>query len=277
MPRHTFPLNHSADLKPHCSLSVSDATRLHPLLFNLVTFPEQTRVTHYHPRYRVAFSPLSIAACNRARQLIASLTHLKYIVHAATFQQSDASPERQPRLVAVLPAASDLLPAGVEGRVHADLPLAPRERPVNDASLHGLRDPLEALLHPLKRPLLRDFPRRDIKQSLRAVSLARFAENRSRSAARSSRGPLALPTCCAVAESTAESLGWGLLDALRHDSSGLAATEEVNTPCERRREEERLLTARWLAVFYGNMGAGLLRACQTPLLTNEGKAEPAPG
>lgn len=42
MPRHTFPLNHSADLKPHCSLSLSDATKLHPLLRNLVTFSERT-------------------------------------------------------------------------------------------------------------------------------------------------------------------------------------------------------------------------------------------
>lgn len=213
------------------------------------------------------------------RWAITSLTHLKYIVHAATLQQSDAPSERQPRLVAVLPATSDLLPAGVKGRVHADLPLAPRERPVNDSSLYGLRNPLETLLDPLERPLLRYFSGRDIQQRLRAVSLARFAVDRRRSAARSPRGPLALPTCCIVAQSTAQSLGWGLLYALRHDSSDLAATEEVNTPYERQRKEERLLTARRLAVFYGNMGAGLLRGCQTPLLTNEGKAgsaRPAP-
>lgn len=207
---------------------------------------------------------------------ITSLTHLKNIVHAATLQQSDAPSERQPRLVAALPATSDLLPAGVEGRVHADLPLAPRERPVNDASLYGLRDPLEALLDPLERPLLRYFSRRDIQQSLRAASLARLAVSGRRAAARSPRGPLALPTCRVVAQSTAQPLGWGLLDALRHDSSDLAATEEVHAPHERRREEERLLAARRLAVFYGTMGAGLLRACQAPLLTNEAKAGSAP-
>lgn len=43
----------------------------------------------------------------------------------------------------------------LETGVHADLPLIPRERPVDDAALHGLRDPLEALLHPLVRPLFR--------------------------------------------------------------------------------------------------------------------------
>lgn len=233
MPRHTFPLNHSADLKPHCSLSVSDATKLHPLLRNLVTFSERTNSHTITDDIGLGyFSPLQRCLyCGRS--VITSLTHLKHIVHAATFQQSDASSERQPSLVAVLSATSDLLPAGVERRVHADLSLAPRERPVNYPSLYGLRDPLETLLDPLKRPLLRDFSRRDIKQSLRAVSLAGFAVNRRRSAARSPRGPLALPTCRIVAQSTAESLGWGLLYALRHDSSDLAATEEVNTPCER--------------------------------------------
>lgn len=203
---------------------------------------------------------------------ITSLTHLKYIVHAAALQQSDAPSERQPRLVAALPATSDLLPAGVERRVHADLPLAPRERPVNDSSLDGLGDPLETLLYPLKRPLLRDFSRRDVQESLRVLRLARLALNRSRAATRRPRGSLALSTCCIVSRSTAEPLSWGLLYALRHDSSVLTATEEVSTPYERDREEKRLPTAWLLAVFYGNMGAGLLRACQTPLLTNEEKA-----
>lgn len=200
------------------------------------------------------------------------LTHLKYIVHAATLQQSDAPSERQARLVAVLPATSDLLAAAVKRRVHADFPFASRKRPVDDSSLDGLWNPLETLFDPLKRPLLRDFSRRDVQESLRILGLARF---RSRAAARRPRGPLALPTRCVVARSTAESLGWGLLYALRHDSSVLTATEEVNTPYERAREEKSLPTARLLAVFYGNMGAGLLEACQTPLLTNEGKAESA--
>lgn len=43
----------------------------------------------------------------------------------------------------------------LEAGVHADLPLIPREGPVNDAALHRLRDPLEAVLHPLVRPLFR--------------------------------------------------------------------------------------------------------------------------
>lgn len=164
---------------------------------------------------------------------VTSLTDLQYVVHAAALQQSDAPAERQPRLVAALPATSDLLPAGVERRVHADLPLAPRERPVHDPSLNGLRDPLEALLYPLKRPLLRDFPRGDVQERLRVLCFARFALGGSRAATRRPRGPLALPTCCAVARSTAEPLGWGLLYALRHDSSALTATEEVNAPYER--------------------------------------------
>lgn len=205
---------------------------------------------------------------------VTSLTDLQYVVHAAALQQSDAPPERQPRLVAALPATSDLLPAVVERRIHADLPFAPRERPVHDPPLYGLRDPLETLLYPLKRPLFRDFPRRDVQERLRALRFARFALGGSRAAARRPRGPLALSTCRTVARSTAEPLSWGLRDALRHDSSALTATEEVNAPYERDGEGKRLATARLLpkSSFYGNMGAGLLRGCQTPLLTNEEEA-----
>lgn len=209
---------------------------------------------------------------------ITPLTDLQYVVHAAALQQSDAPSERQPRLVAALPATSDLLPAGVERRVHADLPLAPRERPVNDPSLDWLRNPLETLLYPLKRPLLRDFPRRDVQEGLRALGFARFALVGRRAATRRPRGPLALSTRRIVARPTAEPFGWGLLYALRHDSSALTATEEVNAPYERGigkgKGYPRLDCWPCMAKssFYGNMGAGLLRACQTPLLTNEGEA-----
>lgn len=89
---------------------------------------------------------------------ITSLTHLENIVDAAALQQSDAPSERQPRLLAALPATtSDLLAAAgaVERRVHADLPLAPREGPVHDPPLDGLRDPLEALLYSFEGPLFR--------------------------------------------------------------------------------------------------------------------------
>lgn len=47
MPRHTFPLNRSADLKPHCSLSAADATKLHPLLVHPVTFPNPPTITDH--------------------------------------------------------------------------------------------------------------------------------------------------------------------------------------------------------------------------------------
>lgn len=167
---------------------------------------------------------------------ITSLTDLQYVVHAAALQQTDAPSEWQPRVVAALPTTPDLLSACVERRVHTDLTLAPRERPIHDPSLNGLRDPLETLLYPLKRPLLRDFPRRDVQERLRALGFARFALGGCRAATRRPRGPLALPTCCIVSRSTAEPLGWGLLYALRHDSSALTATEELNAPYERDRE-----------------------------------------
>jgi len=172
-----------------------------------------------------------------------SLTDLQYVVHAAALQQSDAPAERQPRFVDALPVTPGLFPASVERRVHANLPFASRERPVNDPSLNGLRDPLKPLLYPLKRPLLRDFPCGDVQQGLRVLGLARAALAGSGSATRRPRGPLALPTCCTVSWSTAEPLGRGLLYALRHDSSALTATEEVNAPYERDGEGKRLPTA----------------------------------
>ncbi|KAL6035992.1 hypothetical protein STEG23_038437 [Scotinomys teguina] len=63
--------------------------------------------------------------------------------------------------------------AGVEGRVHADLPLTAGKGPVDDAALHRLRDALEALLHALERPLLRHPARCDVQQGLGALGLAR--------------------------------------------------------------------------------------------------------
>ena len=219
MPRQShIPIHAAADLKPHCRLCVRP---LHPL---------SVRPCHFISPYNKLLVLLCNSGPNTSRSrsrftpLTDPLTDLQYVVHAAALQQSDAPAERQPRLVAALPATSDLLPAGVERRVHADLPLAPRERPVNDPPLNGLRDPLETLLHPLERPLLRDFPRRDVQQGLRVLGFARAAGRRAAAAAaaaaaRSPRGPLALPTRRAVSRSTAEPLGRGLLYALRHDSS----------------------------------------------------------
>jgi hypothetical protein len=55
----------------------------------------------------------------------------------------------------------------LEAGVHADLPLIPREGPVDDAALHRLRDPLEALLHPLVCPLFRHRLSGAVQQGLR--------------------------------------------------------------------------------------------------------------
>lgn len=149
------------------------------------------------------------------------LTDLQYVVHPAALQQSDTPQERQLSLVIIVPARSTFLPAGVEGRIHTDLLLAPRERPVYDPPLDGLRDPLEPLLHPLERPLLRDSARRDVEQRFGVVRLPVSRHSRggpsAAAAARDSSSPLPLPTRRVVAGPAAEPLGRGLLDSLGHD------------------------------------------------------------
>lgn len=83
------------------------------------------------PRYSAApllrmFIPAHVAVCavigRSVRYLfvlnvsgpVTSLTDLQYVFHAAALQQTDAPSERQPRVVAALPATSDLLSTCVE-------------------------------------------------------------------------------------------------------------------------------------------------------------------
>ena len=147
------------------------------------------------------------------------LTDLQYVVHPAALQQSDTPQERQLALVITVPASSTFLSPGVERGVHTDLLLASRKRPIHDPPLDGLRDPLEPLLHPLERPLLRDSARRDVEQRLGVVRFPVPRPSRSgpRAATQDSSSPLPLPARRVVAGPAAEPLGWGLLDSLGHD------------------------------------------------------------
>ncbi|KAJ1209759.1 hypothetical protein NDU88_005132 [Pleurodeles waltl] len=161
------------------------------------------------------------------------------VVNAAALQQRDPPAEGQAALVgggraavrcprggarpSTASGAGRLLAARVERGVHADLALAPREGPVNDASLHRLRNALEALLHPLEGPFLCHAPRRDVQQRLGALRATRQLPETGHRA----RPPRARPAPYAIARSAAESLGGRLLSALRHGRTASGETAEV--------------------------------------------------
>lgn len=82
-------------------------------------------------------------------------------------------------------------------RVHADVPLIPREGPVDDAPLHGLRDALVALLDALEGDGRGDDLGRDVKQRRRgarpAAGARRTRGHGARSAARRGLTPGGAP------------------------------------------------------------------------------------
>ncbi|GBP13985.1 hypothetical protein EVAR_10540_1 [Eumeta japonica] len=115
----------------------------------------------------------------RGRSALA-LTDLQHVLDAARVQQLEAAAERDAAVVVGRRAR--------QRRVHADVALIPRERPVHDAPLHRLRDALVALLDTLKRNSSGHDLGRDVKQSGRgarpAARARRACRHNARSAAR---------------------------------------------------------------------------------------------
>lgn len=106
-----------------------------------------------------------------------SLTDLEDVLHAAGLQELEAATEGDVAVVVGRRAR--------QGRVHTDVALVPRERPVHDAPLHRLRDAFIALLDALEGDRGGDDLGRDVEQGRRGARPAAHARRTRRHGARS--------------------------------------------------------------------------------------------